>query len=243
MRKTKIVCTLGPSTDNVDILREMMLNGMDVARINMSHQNHQKHLERINMLKKLRDELSLPIALMMDTKGPEIRIGRFSTSKIHLKKGQTFTLTSDEVIGDNSIVSITFKGLADEIEVGEKILVDDGLISLLVKEIAPNSINCEVLNDGFLSANKGINIPGMRLSLPFISQKDFDDVKFAIEQDFDFIAASFTRNADDIKKLRKTLFDLGGANIKIIAKIENSEGINNIDEIIKDAFKDTQGGS
>ena len=233
MRKTKIVCTLGPSTDNVDILREMMLNGMDVARINMSHQNHQKHLERINMLKKLRDELSLPIALMMDTKGPEIRIGRFSTSKIHLKKGQTFTLTSDEVIGDNSIVSKTFKGLADEIKVGEKILVDDGLISLLVKKIAQNSINCEVLNDGFLSANKGINIPGMRLSLPFISQKDFDDVKFAIEQDFDFIAASFTRNADDIKKLRKTLFDLGGANIKIIAKIENSEGINNIDEIIK----------
>ena len=170
---------------------------------------------------------------MMDTKGPEIRIGRFSTSKIHLKKGQTFTLTSDEVIGDNSIVSITFKGLADEIKVGEKILVDDGLISLLVKKIAQNSINCEVLNDGFLSANKGINIPGMRLSLPFISQKDFDDVKFAIEQDFDFIAASFTRNADDIKKLRKTLFDLGGANIKIIAKIENSEGINNIDEIIK----------
>ena len=165
MRKTKIVCTLGPSTDNVDILREMMLNGMDVARINMSHQNHQKHLERINMLKKLRDELSLPIALMMDTKGPEIRIGRFSTSKIHLKKGQTFTLTSDEVIGDNSIVSITFKGLADEIKVGEKILVDDGLISLLVKKIAQNSINCEVLNDGFLSANKGINIPGRRLSL------------------------------------------------------------------------------
>lgn len=233
MRKTKIVCTLGPSTDDVNILKEMLLNGMDVARINMSHQNHQKHLERVDMLKKLREDLSLPVALMLDTKGPEIRIGKFKTSKIQLKKGQTFTLTSEDILGDESIVSITFKGLANEISVGTKILIDDGLISLLVKEISGSAIICEVLNDGFLSANKGINIPGLRLSLPFISQKDFDDIKFAVEQDFDFIAASFTRNADDIKKLRKVLLDLNGSNIKIIAKIENSDGINNIDEIIK----------
>ena len=235
MRKTKIVCTLGPSTDDASVLKEMLLNGMDVARINMSHQNHQKHLERVNTLKKLRDELSLPVALMLDTKGPEIRIGGFNTSKIQLKKGQTFTLTSREILGNESIVSVSFKDLASEISVGAKILLDDGLISLLVKEVVEGSIMCEVLNDGFLSANKGINIPGIKLSLPFISQKDFDDIKFAVEQDFDFIAASFTRNADDVKKLRQTLFDLGGRNIKIIAKIENSEGLNNIDEIIKAA--------
>lgn len=235
MRKTKIVCTLGPATDDVNILKEMMLNGMDVARINMSHQNHQKHLERVDMVKKLREDLSLPVALMLDTKGPEIRIGKFKDSKIQLKKGQTFTLTADEILGDESIVSVTFKGLVKEIAVGTKILIDDGLISLVVREIAENSIICEVLNDGFLSANKGINIPGLRLSLPFISQKDFDDIKFAVEQKFDFIAASFTRNADDIKKLRKALLDLGGSHIKIIAKIENSDGINNIDEIIKAA--------
>ncbi len=233
MRKTKIVCTLGPATDDVNILKEMMLNGMDVARINMSHQNHQKHLERVDMVKKLREDLSLPVALMLDTRGPEIRIGKFKASKIQLKKGQTFTLTSEDILGDESIVSITFKGLANEISAGTKILIDDGLISFLVKEISGSAIICEVLNDGFLSANKGINIPGLRLSLPFISQKDFDDIKFAVEQDFDFIAASFTRNADDIKKLRKVLLDLNGSNIKIIAKIENSDGINNIDEIIK----------
>lgn len=235
MRKTKIVCTLGPTTDDVSVLREMMLNGMDVARINMSHQTQQKHLERVNVVKRLRESLSLPVALMLDTKGPEIRIGKFNAPKIQLKKGQTFTLTADEILGDESIVSVTFKGLVKEIVVGTKILIDDGLISLVVRKVAENSIICEVLNDGFVSANKGINIPGLRLSLPFVSQKDFDDIKFAVEQDFDFIAASFTRNADDIKKLREALLDLDGSHIKIIAKIENSDGINNIDEIIKAA--------
>lgn len=235
MRKTKIVCTLGPATDDVSVLREMMLNGMDVARINMSHQTQQKHLERVNVVKRLRESLSLPVALMLDTKGPEIRIGKFNAPKIQLKKGQTFTLTADEILGDESIVSVTFKGLVKEIVVGTKILIDDGLISLVVRKVAENSIICEVLNDGFVSANKGINIPGLRLSLPFVSQKDFDDIKFAVEQDFDFIAASFTRNADDIKKLREALLDLDGSHIKIIAKIENSDGINNIDEIIKAA--------
>ena len=232
MRKTKIICTLGPSTDKANILKELMLNGMDVARINMSHQEHWEHLERINMVKKLRQQMSLPIALLLDTKGPEIRIGKFNTPQIHLKKGQIFTLTTDEILGDETIVSVSFKELAKEIVVGTKILIDDGLICLSVQGISGNSMICEVVNGGVLSANKGINIPGLKLSLPFISPKDLDDIKFAVEQDFDFIAASFARTADDIKHLRNKLSNLGGSHIKIIAKIENSEGVNNIDEII-----------
>ncbi len=233
LRKTKIVCTLGPSTDNVNILKELMLNGMDVVRINVSHQDHQKHLERVEMVKSLREKLDLPIALLLDTKGPEIRIGKFKLDKIELKKGQTFTLTSDELLGDSSIVSVSFKNLINEVMVGTKILIDDGLIGLLVKKIENKNIICKVLNSGFLSANKSINIPGIKLSIPFIDKKDIDDIKFAVEQDFDFIAASFTRSADDIIKLQKELSKFGGNNIKIIAKIENSDGINNIDEIIK----------
>lgn len=233
MRKTKIICTLGPSTDNADILKDLIINGMDVARINMSHQNHQKHLERIYMLKNLRKKLSLPIALLMDTKGPEIRIGKFKNSKIQIEKGQVFTLTTDDVLGDESMVSVSFSGLVNEIIVGTKILIDDGLVCLLVKKIIGNSIICEALNSGFLSSNKGINIPGLKLSLPFISQQDREDIKFAVNHEFDYIAASFTRNADDIKQLRKELIRLNGSYIKIIAKIENSEGIANIDEIIK----------
>lgn len=233
MRKTKIVCTLGPSTDNMNILKDLMLSGMDVARVNMSHQDHKKHLERVNMVKELREKLSLPIALLLDTKGPEIRIGKFKTQKIQLKKGQTFTLTTEDILGDESIVSISFKLLINEVAIGTKILIDDGLICLLVKKIVENSIVCEVLNNGFLSAYKSINIPGLKLSLPFVSKKDLEDIKFAVEQGFDFVAASFTRNSNDIKNLRKELINLGGSHIKIIAKIENSDGINNIDEIIK----------
>ena len=233
LRKTKIVCTLGPSTDNVNILKELMLTGMDVVRINMSHQNHEKHLERVAMVKNLREKLDLPIALMLDTKGPEIRIGKFKTDRIELKKGQTFVLTSDEILGDNSVVSVSFKNLINEVISGTKILIDDGLIGLLVKKIEKTRIICKVLNSGFLSANKSINVPGLKLSIPFISPKDVEDIKFAVEQGFDFIAASFTRSADDIIKIQKELSKLGKNNIKIIAKIENSDGINNIDEIIK----------
>ena len=233
MRKTKIVCTLGPATDEESVLKELMLNGLDVARVNMSHQDHKKHLERVNMVKKLREELSLPIALLLDTKGPEIRIGKFKSHSVQLKKGQTFTLTTDDILGDETIVSVSFKEIINEVIVGNKILIDDGLNCLLVKEISHNSIICEVLNGGFLSSNKGINIPGVKLSIPFISQKDLEDLEFAVEQDFDFIAASFTRSAEDIKRLKKELGNLGGAHIKVIAKIENAEGINNIDEIIK----------
>lgn len=232
MRKTKIVCTLGPSTDDLSKLKQIMISGMDVARINMSHQSHEKHLERVNMIKKLREDLSLPTALLLDTKGPEIRIGKFKLSKVHIKKGQTFSLTTNDIIGDKSIVSVSFKDLANRVRIGTKILVDDGRVCFLVKKVFDNFIVCEALNDGFLSSDKGINIPDLKVPLPFISDKDFEDIKFAVEQNFDFIAASFTRNAEDIKNLRKILIDLGGANIKIIAKIENSEGIKNIDEII-----------
>lgn len=233
MRKTKIICTLGPSTDNESVLRELMKNGMDVARINMSHQNLAMHKIRADMVKKIRQELSLPIALLLDTKGPEIRIGKFKDGKISLKKGQTFTFYTDEILGDETKVSISFKDLVNDISEGNIILIDDGLISLRVKECNKNSITCCVLNNGILSDNKGINVPNIKLSLPFISPKDSVDIKFAVEQDFDFIAASFTRTAEDIKLLRKELNKLNANKIKIIAKIENYDGVNNIDEILR----------
>ncbi|MDQ5983546.1 MAG: Pyruvate kinase [Eubacteriales bacterium SKADARSKE-1] len=235
MRKTKIVCTLGPATDNEDTLRNLILNGMNVARLNMSHQTEILRKNRINSLKKLRKELHIPVALLLDTKGPEIRIGTFSTPKIHLKNKKKFTLYTEDIIGDENGVSISYKKLTKDIYPGIKILIDDGLIELKVVECDDNTITCVVVNGGILSANKGINIPEINLPLPFINKKDKEDIKFAVDEGFDFIAASFTRSYEDIKLLKEELSKYNGNHIKIISKIENSEGLNNIDEILRNS--------
>ena len=232
MRKTKIICTLGPATDQGDVLRDLMLAGMDVARLNFSHQTHAEQKVRADAVKKLREELGLPVALLLDTKGPEIRIKDFSSPKVTLKAGNKFTLTSRDVPGDETIVSVTFPKLPQEVLPGSKILIDDGLIELKVESCTETDILCSVVNGGTISAHKGINVPGVSLSLPFISETDKSDIAFAAQEDFDFIAASFTRSAKDILELRTELEKYDCHKIRIIAKIENAEGVENIDDII-----------
>nr|WP_295684793.1 pyruvate kinase [uncultured Lachnoclostridium sp.] len=233
MRKTKIVCTLGPATDDDEVLRQLMIEGMDVARFNFSHGDHAQHKRNYERIHRLRTELKLPIATLLDTKGPEIRIGNFESGKIELKKGQIFTLTTNDIVGDETQVSITYKNLIRDIKNGVKILIDDGLIELKVFNITDTDIICEVLNGGTISNHKGVNVPGVELSMPFISKRDYEDIVFGIGQGFDFIAASFTRCADDIIQIRKILNEYNCNTVNIIAKIENLQGVNNIDEIIR----------
>ena len=232
MRKTKIICTLGPSTDDPEVLKQLMLNGMDVARVNMSHQDHDAQRVRIGAVKKLREELNLPVALLLDTKGPEIRTGNFSTPKVELEEGQIFTLTTNDVVGDNTVSSVTFQGLPQDVKRGDRILIDDGLIEMVVESTTDTDVVCTVINGGTISSHKGINVPGDTLSMPFISPKDEADIAFAVEEGFDFIAASFTRSASDILELRTELKKNHNDKIRIIAKIENQDGVENIDEII-----------
>ena len=232
MRKTKIICTLGPSTEDEKTLRELMIAGMDVARINMSHGTHEEHRLKIEKVKKLRREMDLPVAILLDTKGPEIRTGNFP-EKIMLEAGQEFTLTTEECIGDNKHCFITFSGLPADVDEGTKILIDDGLIEMVVKSKTETEIVCKVINGGPVSSHKGINVPNVTLSLPFLSDRDREDLKFGIEQDVDFVAASFTRNANDINEMRAELEKNGGGDIRIIAKIENNDGVKNIDEIVR----------
>lgn len=233
MRKTKIICTLGPATDDESVLKELMLAGMDVARLNFSHQTNAEQKVRIDKVKRLREELGLPIALLLDTKGPEIRTGTFATSKVTLEAGKSFTLTTREVEGDETITSITFPRLPQEVSIGSRILIDDGLIELRVESCTETDILCTIVNGGTISSHKGINVPGVQLSLPFISEKDKEDIAFGVENDFDFIAASFTRTAQDILDLRAELEKHNCHKIRIIAKIENSDGVENIDEILR----------
>lgn len=233
MRKTKIVCTLGPATDDVNVAKALMLAGMNVARFNFSHQDHATHKVRVDQIRKLRQELGLPIPLLLDTKGPEIRLGLFQNKKVELTKGQTFTLTTDEIMGDQNRVSISFKGLPEDVNAGNHILIDDGLIELIVESKTKTDIHCKVVNGGPVSNNKGVNVPDVHVSLPFVSEKDEGDLLFGIENGFDMISASFTRSAADILEIRSILENNGGSNIKIYAKIENRDGVNNIDEILK----------
>jgi len=233
MRKTKIICTLGPSTDNENVVREMMLSGMNVARFNFSHQTHPEHKKRLDMVVKLRNELNLPIATLLDTKGPEIRLREIKDGKAVLTAGETFILSTEEVLGDCHRASITYKNLPQDIAVGSRILIDDGLIELRVTGFTKTEIVTEVINGGTISNHKGINVPGITLSLPFLSEQDEKDIVFGIENGFDFIAASFTRCAQDIMDIRAVLNRHGCHNIKIIAKIENHDGVNNIDEILR----------
>jgi pyruvate kinase len=233
MRKTKIICTLGPSTDNDDVLRELVLSGMDVARFNFSHADHEEHLGRLRKIEKLREELNIPVATLLDTKGPEIRIGTFQDNKkVQLTAGQTFALTTRAVEGDETQVSISYPNLIYDVEVGTTILIDDGLIEMTVIELNSTDIICQVKNGGIVSNKKGVNVPGVHLSMPFISDKDREDILFAIKYNYDFIAASFVRSADDINEIRKIL-NKHHSQTKIIAKIENYQGVENIDDIIK----------
>ena len=232
MIKTKIVCTLGPATDDDRVLKALMIEGMNVARFNFSHGDYAQHERNLNRVKALRSELGYPIATLLDTKGPEIRIGKFEKGKMELQEGQSFTLTTEEVLGNEEYVSISYKNLVKDIEVGSKILIDDGLIELKVKHLTEKEILCEVINGGTVSNLKGVNVPNVQLSMPFISQKDREDIIFGINQGFDFIAASFTRCAEDILQIRKILSEYNCNSINIIAKIENMQGVENIDEII-----------
>lgn len=234
MRKTKIVCTLGPATDKDDILRQLIINGMNVARFNFSHGSHEEHLGRLNKLKAIRDELNLPLATLLDTRGPEIRIGTFKVDKVSLKKGNTFTLTTREgVVGDDTIVYVNYKDIINDVAVGGRILIDDGLVSLKITELSDTDIICVVENDGVISDKKGVNLPDCEISMPFVSDRDRADILFGIEQGFDFIAASFVRNAADVLEIRKILDENNSHDIGIISKIENMQGVNNIDEIIR----------
>ena len=232
MRKTKIICTLGPATDQGDVLEQLILNGMDVARLNFSHGTHEEHKKRLDRLKELRIKHGIPVAALLDTKGPEIRIGTFKEDKAILTAGQDFCLTTRATEGTDQEVSITYKNLPNEVVPGTSILIDDGLIEMTVTSIDGPDIHCTVKNGGTISNRKGVNVPDIELKIPYLSEKDKEDIIFGIKEDMDFIAASFTRTAKDIKQLRRLLKSNGGENIRIIAKIENSQGINNIDSII-----------
>jgi pyruvate kinase len=232
MRKTKIICTLGPATDADDVLRQLFISGMNVARLNFSHGTHDEHKKRVEHFKKLRDELGLPVGLLLDTRGPEIRIRQFEHSEVDLMSGSTFTITTRDIPGTDKAVSVAYDGFPEVVKKGSIILLDDGLIAMKVISTKSDEVTCEVVNGGVLSNNKKINIPGAANNLPFITEKDRDDLKFGIENDFDFIAASFVRNAADIKDLREAVRKLGAEKIKIISKIEIREGVQNIDEII-----------
>lgn len=233
MRKTKIICTLGPATDNPEVLRELMLNGMNTVRLNFSHGTHEIQQKRIKMVKKLRDELNLPIPILLDTKGPEIRTGDFKNGKIELKTGQLFTLTPNEVEGTEEVSHITYAGLADDISVGARILIDDGLVEMKVVKINDKDIVCEVLNDGVVSNHKSVNVPEVNLTMDYMSKKDVEDILFGIEQGVDFIAASFVRSAFDVIEIKRVLEENNGNDIRVIAKIENRQGVDDIENILK----------
>ena len=234
MKKTKIICTMGPNTNDESLMRKLVQNGMDIARFNFSHGDHEEQKGRMDMLKKIREEENKPIAILLDTKGPEIRTGVLKDGKkVQLEAGETFTLTTDEIVGDNKIVSITYKGLVEDVKAGSTILIDDGLIEMKVVHLDGTDIVCEVINGGMISNKKGVNVPNVELSMPFISETDYSDIVFGIKNGFDFIAASFTRTADDILQIRKILEEHDCKSVNIIAKIENKQGVDNIDDIIR----------
>ena len=234
MRKTKIICTLGPSTDKGDVLRELIANGMNVARFNFSHGSYEEHGGRLANLKALRKELGKPVAALLDTKGPEIRLKEFKNGVEMLEAGQTFTLTTREVEGTKEICSVTYKDLPHDVHEGGTIMLDDGLIMLRIEKVTDTDITCTVLNNGKIKTKKGVNVPGVHLSMPYLSQKDREDIIFGIQNGFDFIAASFVRTAQDVYDIRNLLNEYD-SNIRIIAKIENREGVNNIDSILSAA--------
>lgn len=233
MRKTKIICTLGPAVDNEDLLKKLMQKGMDVARINFSHGTHEQHQIRVDNFKRVRDMVGLPIPLLLDTKGPEIRTGKFENNEITLKEGDSFALINEDIIGNEEKCTVTYKELYDDVKKGSRILINDGLVELEVTDIRGKDIYCTVLNGGTIGNNKGINVPGAKIHLPSLTEQDVADIKFGIRNEFDFIAASFVRKAADVIEIKKILEKNDGQGIKVIAKIENREGIESFDEILK----------
>ncbi len=236
MKKTKIICTMGPNSDNDETLRALVESGMDIARFNFSHGTHEEQKARMDHLKQVRRELRRPIAILLDTKGPEIRTGVLENGgKVTLREGAEFTLTAREIAGNETIVSQTYPQLAQDVKPGDTLLIDDGLIGLAVKEIRGDDVVCQVVNGGELGQRKGINVPNVKVNLPGITERDREDILFGIEQGIDFVAASFVRNADAVKEIKALLRENGGEHIDVIAKIENGEGIANIDKIINAA--------
>lgn len=232
MKKTKIICTIGPACEDREILKNMMIAGMNAARLNFSHGSHEEHKKKIDLIKELRSELGLHISIILDTKGPEIRTGRFGEKVIQLVEGQKFIITTEDVIGTNEICSVSYKGLAEDVRFGDQLLIDDGLIGLTVEQVQGENIICTVNNAGEIKDYKSINAPGVKVKLPPITDKDKEDIEFGIEQDVDYIAASFVRKASDVEEMRWLLKDRGASHIKIISKIENGEGVENIKNII-----------
>lgn len=233
MRKTKIICTLGPSTDVDGVMEELVKNGMDVARFNFSHASHDEQLGRIQKLRELRKKYNRHVAALLDTKGPEIRLKEFKNGEITVNEGDTFTLTTEDIEGDETKVSITYKDLPKDLSVGDRVLIDDGLIELKVNKLTDTDIICTVVNGGVMSNKKGVNVPGVKLSMPYLSEQDKKDILFGIENGYDFIAASFVSSASDVLQIRRLLEENNCYTINIIAKIENMEGVKNIDEIIQ----------
>ncbi len=233
MRRTKIVCTLGPATNDVEIMKKLIENGLDAARINFSHGTYESHAETIGKLKQAREELNAPIPLILDTKGPEIRIKTFKDGKVRLEEDAQFTLTTREVEGDETIVSVTYADLPKDLQRGSRVLIDDGLIELRVDSIEDTDVHCTVINGGNVSSRKGVNLPGVKVNLPSLMEKDIADLKFGVENGFDIVAASFIRSAADVVNIRKVLEENGGGHIHIISKIENQEGVENIDSILE----------
>ena len=234
MRSTKIICTMGPNTDKKTVMKSLVKNGMNVARFNFSHGDHEEQRERMNLLKNVREELDRPVAILLDTKGPEIRTGLLEGGKkVTLREGSEFILYTEEMTGNETGCCVTYPGLAKDVKPGDRILIDDGLIELKVKQIKSGNIVCHVENGGELGERKGVNVPNVKVKLPAVTEKDIDDILFGIQQDIDFIAASFIRSAKGVKEIRKILKENHAEHISIIAKIENAEGVENIDEIIE----------
>ena len=231
-KRTKIVCTLGPASESEEVLRELIKNGLNVCRMNFSHGSHEEHKVKMDLVKKVREDLGEPIAILLDTKGPEIRTGKFDSPQVLLEEGQTFTITMKDVMGNKDMCTVSYKGLAADVTSGDTILIDDGLVGLTVKEVNGDDIVCEVQNSAIVKDHKGVNVPGVKVNLPAITEKDRSDIEFGIEQGIDFIAASFVRKVSDILAIREILEENDAKDIKIISKIENQEGIDNLDEII-----------
>ena len=232
-KKTKIVCTIGPASESIDTLKELIKSGLNVCRLNFSHGNYEEHGMRIDNIKAARNEMKLPIAILLDTKGPEIRTGKFSSPEVNLVEGQNFIITMEEVLGDETKCTVSYKELVNDVKPGNQILIDDGLVGLAVKEIKGQEILCIVQNAGTIKDNKGVNVPNVKINLPAITPKDKKDIEFGIEQGIDFIAASFVRKASDVLAIREILEEHNATNIQIISKIENQEGVDNIDEILE----------
>lgn len=233
MRKTKIICTIGPTSENEEILNKLIASGMNAARLNFSHGTYEEHGKRIELVKRLRKNINKPIGIILDTKGPEIRTGNFKNNSIELKEGQKFTLTTRQLEGDESVCSVSYEELNEDLKPGNRILISDGLIELIVDSIEGQDIYCTVVNGGPIGNHKNINVPNVSINLPAVTEKDINDIRFGIENGIDIIAASFVRKASDVLAIRKVLEDNGGLGIQIVSKIENQEGVDNIDEIIR----------